>query len=784
MEPADEQGPSTARPEMNAPSADSSLAIADLLQHAYGLQGRCTRLSGENENYRVDPASGPPFVLKLLAENARMEEVELEDIVVQAARASGIDCAFPGIVRTQQGELIASSRSGNQPLRARLLEFVDGQSWRDCEAPEDERLEALGQMLGKLDLALQAIEAPAARRTGVWDLARAEQHRDKITLIQEVSKRRMLEAIFHRHAAQVKPFIHELRWSIIHADANNENLLVSEDRLTGLVDFGDVLLNPTIAELAIALAYAMVREKEPLQIASTIVAAYHAELPLSELELRLLMPLVETRLATTVLVAEERRRQDPEHPNWFASEQDAWDLIEALDTIDPREQRVQVARPIHSGDAFTRGPSASELHERRDRSVGSSLSVAYDDPLKIVLGRAQYLFDDRERPFLDLVNNVCHVGHCHPHVVEAGQKQMATLNTNTRYLYDGLTDYAERLLGTLCKPLEVCYFVNSGSEANELALRLARAHTGREDILVVDGAYHGNTSLLIEISPYKFMGPGGSGTCSPRVHIVPMPDGYRGQHKGSNRAVGEAYGHEVEKVIDAMAAPPAAFISESIFGCGGQVIPPEGYLETAYAHVRAAGGVCIADEVQVGFGRVGTHYWAFERQNVQPDIVVMGKPIGNGHPMAAVVTTRPIAESFADGMEFFATFGGNPVSCAIGQAVLDVIEGENLPRRAERLGARFLQGLLSLQEKHMLIGDVRGAGLFIGVELVRDRETLAPAAEEATALVEAMKQRGVLLSTDGPLHNVIKIKPPMVLDANDIDMVLRMLDDELTALTN
>jgi 4-aminobutyrate aminotransferase-like enzyme len=261
-----------------------------------------------------------------------------------------------------------------------------------------------------------------------------------------------------------------------------------------------------------------------------------------------------------------------------------------------------------------------------------------------------------------------------------------------------------------------------------------------------------------------------------------MPDGYRGIFKGDNLSTGIAYGNEVANVISEMCSPLAGMITESLMGCGGQIIPPPGYFETAFYHVRAAGGLCIIDEVQVGFGRVGTHFWAFERQNVVPDIVVMGKPIGNGHPMAAVVTTREIADSFNNGMEFFSTFGGNPVSCAIGLAVLDVIHEERLQEHALDLGLYFMNGISKLKDKHAVIGDVRGAGLFIGVEFVEDRDSLKPASNTANKLIQIMKARGVLLSTDGPLHNVIKIKPPMVINSEDVDMVLRSFDDALSML--
>jgi 4-aminobutyrate aminotransferase-like enzyme len=260
-----------------------------------------------------------------------------------------------------------------------------------------------------------------------------------------------------------------------------------------------------------------------------------------------------------------------------------------------------------------------------------------------------------------------------------------------------------------------------------------------------------------------------------------MPDGYRGAHRGHDGPVGVAYGDDVKRAIDASAAPIAAFLAESLLSCGGQIVPPPGWLATAFRHVRDAGGVCIVDEVQAGFGRVGTHFWGFEQQGVVPDVVVMGKPIGNGHPMGAVVTTRAIAESFANGMEFFSTFGGNPVSCAVGLAVLDVIRDEALQAHALDVGMRFMDGLRGLMSRHAIVGDVRGSGLFIGVELVRDRTTLEPATQEADDLINRLQRRGILLSTDGPHHNVLKIKPPLVITADDVDMAVRVLGDELAS---
>ncbi len=419
-----------------------------------------------------------------------------------------------------------------------------------------------------------------------------------------------------------------------------------------------------------------------------------------------------------------------------------------------------------------------EILRLRERYLGRALSISYREPLKIVRGEGQYLFDEEGRAYLDCVNNVCHIGHCHPRVVDAAAGQMATLNTNTRYLHDHLVEYARRLAERMPGDLEVCFFVCSGSEANELALRLARSATGRRDVIVVEGAYHGNTTGLIEISPYKFEGPGGEGRPA-HVRVAPMPDGYRGTYRYGDPESATRYAAAVADEIAGARADGreiAAFFCESMLGCAGQIVLPDGYLHEAYEHVRKAGGVCVADEVQVGFGRVGSHFWAFETQGVVPDIVTLGKPIGNGHPIGAVVTTRRVAEAAHTGMEYFNTFGGNPVSCAVALAVLDVIEEEGLQARAAEVGAHLKAGLMSLAARHAMIGDVRGLGLFLGIELVREAESLTPATREAAEAIELMKERGVLLSTDGPFENVIKIKPPLVFSRENADELVAVLD--------
>ncbi len=426
-------------------------------------------------------------------------------------------------------------------------------------------------------------------------------------------------------------------------------------------------------------------------------------------------------------------------------------------------------------------PRREETLAARRRLMGRSLSLSYRRPLKIVRGWRQHLFDDEGRAYLDAYNNVPLVGHGHPRVVRAVQEQLALLNTNTRYLHDNAVSYAERLTRLLPEPLRVCHFVSSGSEANELALRLARAVTRQDDVIVLEHAYHGNTQKLVDVSPYKFSGPGGEGQKG-FVHVAPLADDYRGAYRRGDPLAGRKYASHVAEIVQRLQAQgrgAATFLAETLPSVGGQIVFPEGYLAEAYRHVRAAAGVCIADEVQVGFGRLGTHLWGFESQGVVPDIVVLGKPIGNGFPLGAVITTPAIADAFATGMEYFSTFGGNPVACAAGLAVLDVLAEERLQDHALRVGGRLQAGLRALMERHALVGDVRGSGLFLGLELVRDRATLEPATEEAAYVVNRLRERGILTGTDGPHDNVLKLRPPLVFTEADAHLLVATLDDVL-----
>ena len=419
----------------------------------------------------------------------------------------------------------------------------------------------------------------------------------------------------------------------------------------------------------------------------------------------------------------------------------------------------------------------------RHAHVNPGIFAFYKKPLMIVEGKSQWLFDETGRRYLDGFGGIVtvSVGHCHPHVLEAVNRQNALLqHTTTIYLHPNIAEYATALAAKMPGNLKVCYFTNSGSEANDLALLMARAYTGNYDMLALRNGYHGgsqSTMGLTSHSTWKFNVPHSFG-----VHHALAPDPYRGPYGYDDPNAGNKYAADIQSLVNfATSGRVAGFIAESIQGVGGTIVFPDGYLKKAYEIVRAAGGVCIADEVQAGFGRTGTNYWGFETQGVIPDIVTMAKGIGNGVPLAAVVTTPEIAQTLAAKIHFN-TFGGNPVCMAQGKAVLEVIEKEGLQANSLTVGNYLLAGLRKLAEKHTIIGDIRGKGLMIGVDLVKDRTSKAPAKEECIQVFEKSRELGLLIGKGGFYGNVLRIKPPMCITQADAAFILEVLDESCASL--
>ena len=439
--------------------------------------------------------------------------------------------------------------------------------------------------------------------------------------------------------------------------------------------------------------------------------------------------------------------------------------------------------PIAPHDHPASLPREEVLALRAER-LAKSQRAYFKRPPNLVRSRGVWFYDEDALGYLDLINNVTHVGHANPSVVSAATRQLRRLNTNSRFMYEGIATYAKRLTDTLPEKLNVVLFVCTGSEANDLALRISRQVTNREDVVVIDGAYHGNTTAVMGVSPNRYKGPGGRGA-PPTTHEIPTPDRYRGPYRYDDPEAGAKYAADARAVFERLVdegRPPAAVIAESLMGTAGNIVFPPGYLASVFEAARSVGAFCISDEVQVGVGRFGNHFWGFMEAGVVPDFVTMGKPLGNGHPVAAVITTREIADAFDDGVRYFNTFAGNPVSCAIGTAVLDYIEDNNLQENARVTGAYFLNRLREVQDRHTLIGDVRGHGLYLGIEITKDRDTREPGTAQAMELCELLKDDGVMNWPIGRSDNVLKLKPPMIVSTEDIDIFVSALDDALTVL--
>lgn len=793
----------------NKPAFDCEKAQAIAIEH-FGISGVASLLPGErDQNFKIT-ASPNSFVIKIANPDTDLNVLELENAAIQIAGGSdSVEC--PRLIRSKAGSSIVPIQDSDKRIcLVRCISFLPGQPLAKFKPHSPALIREIGRVLGGLAIDLAGLNSlPAAKRELKWDLKNAAGiveavitgatgHENQAMAIEK-TRIEFLQKLFSNYE-KVAARIESLPQSVIHNDANDYNILIEHDEqaglaLVGLIDFGDIVYSTTINDLAICGAYLMLGKQNPIAAAMELVVGYHQSNPIDETELSVLFPLMCMRLCQSVCIAAEQKALQPDNEYLGITEKPAWAAIERLAAVDPAEVHLQFSEARNAVPKKSRsglgksGQSAtniatSEIQSRREKFVSPSLSLSYDRPLHIVRGRGQYLYDESEVTYLDCVNNVCHVGHCHPRVVAAAHDQMLQLNTNTRYLHENIVRYAERLAGTMPvadnateNKLEVCFIVNSGSEANDLALRLARAYTNQFDVAVLDHAYHGHTHSLIELSPYKFNHRGGKGQ-SEHVHVFPAPDDYRGSFKRDASDCGQKFANAAKEIIAAGVAAGrkiGAFFHESLLSCGGQIPIPSGYLPEVYQAIRDAGGVCIADEVQVGFGRVGSHFWGFEKSDVIPDIVTMGKPIGNGHPLAAVVTTRAIADAFNNGMEYFNTFGGNPVSCAVGMAVLDVIEDENLQQHALEVGSWLLENLSKLKNEFDFVGDVRGSGFFLGIELVKDLETIEPASELAHLIVQKMRDRRILLSTDGPFGNVIKFKPPMVFSQGDAERLLMTL---------
>ncbi len=747
--------------------------IINFLQNTYDIQAIPQELEGYDDlNYQLLIGQNVAYILKI---SRGMNQVDLlkAQYKIFGSLSNIKEYQFPQFVLDRKGNFYNPFETDSL---ARVLTYIPGKFI--AETPKNpELMENFGKFLGIMDQTLINHHDPyIISRHLPWDIQTFPEFHNKLSFLKNPGLKKLVHYFILQYNQVVLPLHLLLRKSVIHNDANDWNVLVEGNHILGIIDFGDVAYTHTINELAIACTYMAMDSPEPIEKILPLIKGYHQVLPLAEEEITVLYYLIAARLGISLIMANLAKRQDPENTYTGIHEEKAAQLLETWITIHPflAEDLFREACTLKSKAR----KSHSMYQNERNHYFSKALSLSYQSPIIMEKASFQYMYGDGNKTYIDCVNNIMHVGHAHPEVVEAGQLQMAVLNTNTRYYYDALSDYAEKLLQHFPVKLNKIFFVNSGSAASDLAIRLARNYSRRKDIIVMEHGYHGNTTTGIEISHYKFAGKGGSGP-EKYIHVAPIPDTYRGKYKTDDPEAGIKYANEINPYLQHKIA---AFICEPIIGCGGQVMLPADYLNTAYEKVRGSGGICIADEVQTGFGRVGTHFWAFEMYHVIPDIVILGKPMGNGHPLGAVVCTEEIAAAFENGMEFFSSFGGNPVSCEIGKSVLKVIQTENLQAHAQEVGKYLMEGFNSLKSRHSLIGDIRGSGFFLGIELVTDPDQRTPAAMEAKKLVDQMKTKGFLLSTDGPFNQVIKFKPPMCFSRKNASDLLAALDTALSSL--
>ncbi|MEQ9406059.1 MAG: aminotransferase class III-fold pyridoxal phosphate-dependent enzyme [Cyclobacteriaceae bacterium] len=732
-------------------------------QHFGFTPNEINKLDGyDNQNFLI-ASEDAKYIFKTYRNSGEtLDQVEAENQTLLLFSDSN---GYPNPVSFSDGSYCKVLEVDKEKRICRMLSFLEGQFFAEVEHSKN-LFESFGRFLAQMDLTLQtSVNYTIQSRRWEWNITDLELNRKYIADIPEASKRSKVAYFFQQYNEHVLPVLPELRKSIIHNDANEWNILVKDDEVTGIIDFGDLAHSTLICELAVALTYACYDKEYPLKWAAYILNAYHRVLPLQEREISVLYYLIAARLCISVCNSAHSRKEKPENTYATSSEVKAWEMIDRWLAIGP----IQAEQAFREAVGLMNEPrrTTEELSMERFQFISPILSVSYKNPIYMERAAFQYMYDAHGNSFLDAYNNIPHVGHSHPKVVEAGQRQMAKLNTNTRYLYDSLNRYAGQLLAKFPESLNKVFFVNSGSAASDLAIRLARAHTGRSGLMVMEHGYHGNTQIGIDISDYKFSNKAGQGQ-KEFIIKAPIPDTYRGKYSG--RDAGQLYAKEAIGL--SRQREIAAFITEPVVGCGGQVPLAPGYLKALYPEIRKQGGICISDEVQTGFGRLGDHYWGYEAQGVIPDLVILGKPMGNGHPIGAVVTTREIADSFSKGVEFFSSFGGNPVSCEIGSAVLQVIEDEGLQENA-RITGNYYQSLFEdLKREFPVIGDVRGSGLFIGVELVKDPDTKEPDTHLAQHIKNELRNRHILVSTDGPFDSVIKSKPPLCFTKANADRVV------------
>jgi 4-aminobutyrate aminotransferase-like enzyme/Ser/Thr protein kinase RdoA (MazF antagonist) len=766
-----------ADPLESTPPAFGADAAGQILLDGFGVESSSlTPLAGErDQNFRVDTAGGQRFLFKI--SNPADDRSVME---MQSAALHHIERVDPGlpVMRALPGAMgehwVEVDGPDGRTYPARLFTFLPGRVTVNT-ALTTPAIRSFGQVAARLGRALRGFFHPAADYEILWDLTHLPKLRPLLGHLSDPARRAQVERVLDRFEARVAPVLPTLRAQVIHADLSLDNVLFGDDlRVSGIVDFGDMTHAALVCDLAVAIADVLHGRDDAIEAAEAMIGGYVSVTPLEDDEAGLLADLVAARLATEVTVSAWRVGLYPDNAAYAAGgEPGARAFLDAIEAIGP-DAVARRFREACRGLPYRRSGTDGLLARRRRALPRSPLF--YDHPVHLVRGEGVWLFDPGGRRYLDCYNNVPVVGHGHPRVVRAVAEQQRLLATHSRYLHEAIVELAERLKATLPDTLDAVLVVNSGSEANDLAWRIARAATGRAGAVVTAFAYHGLTEATHALSPEEWA----KGEQPAHVATVPAPDGYRGVYRREEDGWAERYAAHVDGAAGALGDRGlAAMYVDPAFTADGIHLPPPGYLQEVARRVRAQGGLLVADEVQAGHGRFGTGLWSFQASRIEPDMVVMGKPMGNGFPVAALVVRSQALAAVPGEVELFSTFGGNPVACAAALAVLAVIEDEGLVANAAEVGSYLRQGLAGLAERHDLIGDVRGEGLLLGVELVGDRQARAPAARAAHRVTEAMRERGILISATGPAGNVLKIRPPLVFQREHADLLLQALDEAL-----
>jgi 4-aminobutyrate aminotransferase-like enzyme/Ser/Thr protein kinase RdoA (MazF antagonist) len=772
---------------LDAPLPDLSLRDAERIAGTeFGVDGVASPLVSErDQNFRIDTEPGPGWVLKIsnAAEDPGVFDMQTE-AMLHVARTDP-EIPLMRIHPTVSGESSTSIEdAGGRSHLVRMVTFMPGRHM-DAEELGLDAVRGFGVCAARLGRALRGFFHPSAGHRLLWNLRHVLELRDLLTYVEDPGHRRAAGRVLDRFEEHAQPVFGSLRAQAIHNDLTLDNAVLNgKQRIVGVLDLGDMAHTAVICDL-VATAEPLVGERpDHFEALTAVVSGFHAVTPILDEEVDVLPELLLARWTTSAVISAWR---SGDHPNadyissWDAG---AWTMLTHFDEVGIEKWRSEVIDAVlrGTGDSPRAAIPIDDLIDRRRRLLGGAISpLSYEHPVHMVKADGAWMLDADGTAYLDAYNNVPVVGHGHPHVTDAIARQTRTLNTNTRYAHGSILELAERLIATLPEGLDTALFVNSGSEANDLAWRLATSVTGGGGGLVTEFAYHGVTAVAADLSPETWR----NGAAPQHVATVPAPDGFRGPFHANDPGWEARYADQVDSAVatlEARGIRPAAMFLDPAFTSDGIFVPPAVSLQGAIQRWRDAGGLFVADEVQTGFGRPGSHLWGFQVHDLVPDIVTLGKPMGNGYPVAAVITRADIVDRFAKQAEWFSTFGGNPVACEASLAVLDVLEDEGLPAHASEIGMRTRARLAAIAERHACIGEVRSLGLLIGIDLVLDRSTLEPATDLASRAANEMRERGVLIGTTGRHGNVLKIRPPLVISAEEADLVVERLDDVLGSL--